>query len=153
MGSVIKLKETALINRATFIVKLNPYCVRLTKTNMKTGQSCPNVARSSSIFVALTLPFLCLKNARWKARANSLQHCVMVIRVVRDFCLRSPIWTNMDFWVSCCLDQSIGAGFFGARARFKLESVVRPMVVYPSALDGVTWPTLDFHRPQHHVKE
>jgi len=40
-----------------------------------------------------------LRRAKWfQARANSLQNCVMVIRVVRDFCLRSPIWTNLDFW-------------------------------------------------------
>nr|CAG4638329.1 EOG090X037N [Cyclestheria hislopi] len=40
-----------------------------------------------------------LRRAKWfQARANSLQNCVMIIRVMRDFCLRSPIWANMDFW-------------------------------------------------------
>jgi len=40
-----------------------------------------------------------LRRAKWfQARANSLQNCVLVIRVIRDFCLRSPIWANMDFW-------------------------------------------------------
>ena len=40
-----------------------------------------------------------LRRAKWfQARANSLQNCVLVIRVMRDFCLRSPVWANLDFW-------------------------------------------------------
>jgi len=40
-----------------------------------------------------------LRRAKWfQARANSLQHCVLVIRVMRDFCMRSPVWVNMEFW-------------------------------------------------------
>jgi zinc finger RNA-binding protein len=40
-----------------------------------------------------------LRRAKWfQARANSLQNCVLIIRVMRDFCMRSPIWANMEFW-------------------------------------------------------
>jgi len=40
-----------------------------------------------------------LRRAKWfQARANSLQHCVLVIRVMRDFCMRSPVWANLEFW-------------------------------------------------------
>ena len=40
-----------------------------------------------------------LRQAKWfQARANSLQNCVLVIRIMRDFCLRSPVWSSMEFW-------------------------------------------------------
>nr|CAG4641552.1 EOG090X037N [Eurycercus lamellatus] len=40
-----------------------------------------------------------LRRAKWfQARANSLQNCVLVIRVMRDFCLRTKAWSNLDFW-------------------------------------------------------
>ena len=35
-----------------------------------------------------------------QARANGLQSCVMVIRVLRDLCKRMPIWANLSSWVS-----------------------------------------------------
>lgn len=41
-----------------------------------------------------------LRRAKWfQARANSLQNCVLVIRIMRDFCLRTPVWSNLDLWV------------------------------------------------------
>ena len=41
-----------------------------------------------------------LRRAKWfQARANTLQNCVIVIRVMRDFCMRTPVWMNMDLWV------------------------------------------------------
>lgn len=44
-----------------------------------------------------------LRRAKWfQARANTLQNCVLVIRVMRDFCQRSPVWSNLDLWVNIC---------------------------------------------------
>jgi len=49
-----------------------------------------------------------LRRAKWfQARANSLQHCVLVIRVMRDFCMRSPVWANLEFWVNWIIHLSI----------------------------------------------
>ncbi|KAK4026822.1 hypothetical protein OUZ56_015848 [Daphnia magna] len=40
-----------------------------------------------------------LRRAKWfQARANTLQNCVLVIRVMRDFCMRSPVWSNLELW-------------------------------------------------------
>nr|CAG4647758.1 EOG090X037N [Moina brachiata] len=40
-----------------------------------------------------------LRRAKWfQARANSLQNCVLVIRIMRDFGMRSPIWSTLDLW-------------------------------------------------------
>ena len=36
----------------------------------------------------------------WQARANGLQSCVIVIRVMRDLCQRVPTWTPLGQWVS-----------------------------------------------------
>lgn len=35
-----------------------------------------------------------------KARANGLQSCVIIIRVLRDLCQRVPTWGKMPSWVS-----------------------------------------------------
>lgn len=41
-----------------------------------------------------------LRRAKWfQARANSLQNCVLTIRIMRDFCLRNPVWSSLDLWV------------------------------------------------------
>ena len=41
-----------------------------------------------------------LRRAKWfGARANSLQNCVLTIRVMRDFCLRNPVWSSLELWV------------------------------------------------------
>lgn len=54
-----------------------------------------------------------LRRAKWfGARANSLQNCVLVIRVMRDFCLRTPTWSNLEFWVSTFLTFSISKSIF-----------------------------------------
>nr|CAG4650831.1 EOG090X037N [Simocephalus serrulatus] len=40
-----------------------------------------------------------LRRAKWfQARANSLQNCVLTIRIMRDFCLRTPVWSSLDLW-------------------------------------------------------
>ncbi|KAA0185793.1 hypothetical protein HAZT_HAZT010687 [Hyalella azteca] len=42
-----------------------------------------------------------LRHAKWfQARANGLQSCVLVIRIMRDLCQRSPTWGVMNNWVS-----------------------------------------------------
>ena len=33
------------------------------------------------------------------ARAYRHYNCVLVIRIMRDFCLRNPLWMKIDFWV------------------------------------------------------
>lgn len=35
-----------------------------------------------------------------KARANGLQSCVIIIRVLRDLCQRVPTWSPFPGWVS-----------------------------------------------------
>ncbi|XP_063057187.1 zinc finger RNA-binding protein isoform X3 [Engraulis encrasicolus] len=40
-----------------------------------------------------------LRHAKWfQARANGLQSCVIIIRVLRDFCQRVPTWAKMPSW-------------------------------------------------------
>ncbi|KAI7790948.1 putative zinc finger RNA-binding protein 2 [Triplophysa rosa] len=40
-----------------------------------------------------------LRHAKWfQARANGLQSCVIVIRVLRDLCQRVPTWSKMPDW-------------------------------------------------------
>lgn len=38
-----------------------------------------------------------------QARATGLQHCVMVIRVLKDLCARAPTWAPFPSWVSVSL--------------------------------------------------
>ncbi|XP_063147047.1 zinc finger RNA-binding protein 2 [Candoia aspera] len=41
-----------------------------------------------------------LRHAKWfQARANSLQSCVIIIRVLRDLCQRVPTWGALPDWV------------------------------------------------------
>lgn len=35
-----------------------------------------------------------------KARANGLQSCVIIIRILRDLCQRVPTWSPFPGWVS-----------------------------------------------------
>ena len=35
-----------------------------------------------------------------KARANGLQSCVIIIRILRDLCQRVPTWSTFPSWVS-----------------------------------------------------
>lgn len=63
-----------------------------------------------------------LRRAKWfQARANSLQHCVLVIRVMRDFCLRNAAWSRLDFWVNCL----IGLNSFEVPRRGLLTSLLQ----------------------------
>ncbi|KAK2157814.1 hypothetical protein LSH36_184g08062 [Paralvinella palmiformis] len=40
-----------------------------------------------------------LRHAKWfQARANGLQSCVVVIRILRDLCQRVPTWTPVSQW-------------------------------------------------------
>ncbi|ROT83405.1 Zinc finger RNA-binding protein [Penaeus vannamei] len=40
-----------------------------------------------------------LRHAKWfQARANGLQSCVMVIRILRDLCQRVPTWGPLNSW-------------------------------------------------------
>ncbi|XP_068230966.1 zinc finger RNA-binding protein isoform X4 [Palaemon carinicauda] len=40
-----------------------------------------------------------LRHAKWfQARANGLQSCVMVIRILRDLCQRVPTWAPLNNW-------------------------------------------------------
>lgn len=37
-----------------------------------------------------------------KARANGLQSCVIIIRILRDLCQRVPTWSPFPGWVRRC---------------------------------------------------
>ncbi|XP_043941304.1 zinc finger RNA-binding protein [Protopterus annectens] len=40
-----------------------------------------------------------LRHAKWfQARANGLQSCVIIIRILRDLCQRVPTWSDFDSW-------------------------------------------------------
>ncbi|XP_069483183.1 zinc finger RNA-binding protein isoform X2 [Ambystoma mexicanum] len=40
-----------------------------------------------------------LRHAKWfQARANGLQSCVIIIRIIRDLCLRVPTWSDFSSW-------------------------------------------------------
>ncbi|XP_014872213.1 zinc finger RNA-binding protein, partial [Poecilia latipinna] len=42
-----------------------------------------------------------LRHAKWfQARANGLQSCVIIIRILRDLCQRVPTWSPFPGWVS-----------------------------------------------------
>ncbi|NWV63507.1 ZFR protein, partial [Malurus elegans] len=42
-----------------------------------------------------------LRHAKWfQARANGLQSCVVIIRILRDLCQRVPTWSDFPSWVS-----------------------------------------------------
>uniref|UniRef100_A0A3Q4GP69 Zinc finger RNA-binding protein n=1 Tax=Neolamprologus brichardi TaxID=32507 RepID=A0A3Q4GP69_NEOBR len=42
-----------------------------------------------------------LRHAKWfQARANGLQSCVIIIRILRDLCQRVPTWSAFPGWVS-----------------------------------------------------
>lgn len=42
-----------------------------------------------------------LRHAKWfQARANGLQSCVIIIRILRDLCQRVPTWSAFPSWVS-----------------------------------------------------
>ncbi|XP_015749983.1 PREDICTED: spermatid perinuclear RNA-binding protein-like [Acropora digitifera] len=42
-----------------------------------------------------------LRHAKWfQAKANGLQSCVIIIRVMRDLCQRIPAFAPLNNWVS-----------------------------------------------------
>ncbi|XP_056132014.1 zinc finger RNA-binding protein isoform X1 [Lampris incognitus] len=49
-----------------------------------------------------------LRHAKWfKARANGLQSCVIIIRVLRDLCQRVPTWGKMPGWAMELLVEKV----------------------------------------------
>ncbi|TNN29163.1 Zinc finger RNA-binding protein [Liparis tanakae] len=49
-----------------------------------------------------------LRHAKWfQARANGLQSCVIIIRILRDLCQRVPTWSPFPGWVSISLRRQI----------------------------------------------
>ncbi|OXB79143.1 UNVERIFIED_CONTAM: hypothetical protein H355_006602 [Colinus virginianus] len=51
-----------------------------------------------------------LRHAKWfQARANGLQSCVIIIRILRDLCQRVPTWSDFPSWVSNVLLTSHNA--------------------------------------------
>uniref|UniRef100_A0A2P2HZK8 Zinc finger RNA-binding protein-like n=2 Tax=Hirondellea gigas TaxID=1518452 RepID=A0A2P2HZK8_9CRUS len=53
-----------------------------------------------------------LRHAKWfQARANGLQSCVMVIRIMRDLCHRLPTWSVISSWaLELICEKVIGSG-------------------------------------------
>uniref|UniRef100_A0A3P8W5R1 Zinc finger RNA binding protein 2 n=1 Tax=Cynoglossus semilaevis TaxID=244447 RepID=A0A3P8W5R1_CYNSE len=49
-----------------------------------------------------------LRHAKWfQARANGLQSCVIIIRVLRDLCQRVPTWGKMPSWAMELLVEKV----------------------------------------------
>ncbi|XP_028300048.1 zinc finger RNA-binding protein isoform X2 [Gouania willdenowi] len=49
-----------------------------------------------------------LRHAKWfQARANGLQSCVIIIRVLRDLCQRVPTWEKMPSWAMELLVEKV----------------------------------------------
>ncbi|XP_055715424.1 zinc finger RNA-binding protein isoform X2 [Phlebotomus papatasi] len=49
-----------------------------------------------------------LRHAKWfQARATGLQSCVMVMRVLRDLCQRTPMWTPLSQWAMELLTEKV----------------------------------------------
>lgn len=49
-----------------------------------------------------------LRHAKWfQARVNGLQSCVMVIRVLRDLCIRNPTWAPLNSWAMELLAEKV----------------------------------------------
>ncbi|XP_077439417.1 zinc finger RNA-binding protein 2 isoform X2 [Vanacampus margaritifer] len=49
-----------------------------------------------------------LRHAKWfQARANGLQSCVIIIRVLRDLCLRVPVWAKVPSWAMELLVEKV----------------------------------------------
>ncbi|XP_023932423.1 zinc finger RNA-binding protein [Lingula anatina] len=47
-----------------------------------------------------------LRHAKWfQARANGLQSCVIIIRILRDLCQRVPTWAPMNEWAMELLSE------------------------------------------------
>ncbi|XP_067666899.1 zinc finger RNA-binding protein-like isoform X3 [Haliotis asinina] len=53
-----------------------------------------------------------LRHAKWfQARANGLQSCVVVIRILRDLCQRVPTWTPLSEWaMELLVEKCVGSG-------------------------------------------
>ncbi|KAK5907763.1 hypothetical protein CesoFtcFv8_005579 [Champsocephalus esox] len=70
-----------------------------------------------------------LRHAKWfQARANGLQSCVIIIRVLRDLCQRVPTWEKMPGWaiellVEKVISSASGPLSPGEAMRRVLESI------------------------------
>ncbi|XP_052101013.1 zinc finger RNA-binding protein-like [Mytilus californianus] len=53
-----------------------------------------------------------LRHAKWfQARANGLQSCVVVIRILRDLCQRVPTWTPLNEWaMELLVEKCVASG-------------------------------------------
>ncbi|XP_045216764.1 zinc finger RNA-binding protein-like [Mercenaria mercenaria] len=53
-----------------------------------------------------------LRHAKWfQARANGLQSCVIVIRILRDLCQRVPTWTPLNEWaMELLVEKCVSSG-------------------------------------------
>ncbi|EEB15986.1 zinc finger protein RNA binding protein, putative [Pediculus humanus corporis] len=64
----------------------------------------PDVLDKSKCLDALAA----LRHAKWfQARANGLQSCVMIIRIIRDLCQRVPIWAPLNSWAMELLVEKV----------------------------------------------
>ncbi|KAK2164091.1 hypothetical protein NP493_1432g00005 [Ridgeia piscesae] len=53
-----------------------------------------------------------LRHAKWfQARANGLQSCVVIIRILRDLCQRVPTWSPLPQWsMELLVEKCLGSG-------------------------------------------
>ncbi|KAI0215020.1 Zinc finger RNA-binding protein [Lamellibrachia satsuma] len=53
-----------------------------------------------------------LRHAKWfQARANGLQSCVVIIRILRDLCQRVPTWSSLPQWsMELLVEKCLGSG-------------------------------------------
>uniref|UniRef100_A0A665TP93 Zinc finger RNA-binding protein n=1 Tax=Echeneis naucrates TaxID=173247 RepID=A0A665TP93_ECHNA len=108
----------SFINNPIFICKLNPkmqVTISLTSPLMREDPYVsfpPGVAEKDPpdlLNKRKCLEYLAaLRHAKWfQARANGLQSCVIIIRVLRDLCQRVPTWGKMPSWAMELLVEKV----------------------------------------------
>uniref|UniRef100_A0A3Q1G9I6 Interleukin enhancer-binding factor 3-like n=1 Tax=Acanthochromis polyacanthus TaxID=80966 RepID=A0A3Q1G9I6_9TELE len=88
---VTSTKESAL----TLIIHLTSPLVRAEQEKMRTVNDPPDVLDRQKCLTALAS----LRHAKWfQAKVNDLTSAVIVIRILRDLCIRVPTWTPLSGW-------------------------------------------------------
>nr|XP_006823768.1 PREDICTED: zinc finger RNA-binding protein-like [Saccoglossus kowalevskii] len=80
---------------AQVVVTLSSPVMRETQSEGEVVKDPPDVLDRQKCLDALAA----LRHAKWfQARANGLQSCVVVIRILRDLCQRVPTWAPLNSW-------------------------------------------------------
>uniref|UniRef100_A0A3B5BCT8 Interleukin enhancer-binding factor 3-like n=1 Tax=Stegastes partitus TaxID=144197 RepID=A0A3B5BCT8_9TELE len=100
--AVTSTKESAL----TLIIHLTSPLVRTEQEKMRTVNDPPDVLDRQKCLTALAS----LRHAKWfQAKVNDLTSAVIVIRILRDLCIRVPTWTPLSGWpLELLVEKAIG---------------------------------------------